>query len=76
MLSLICWSSATAAEDLRRNTVWDLRLGHTTLWLKMGEVFLPMLAASLIYFGLSFWLKVPFAHDLMRLVLRKRAARQ
>jgi hypothetical protein len=28
VLSLICWSSATAAEDLRRGTVWDLRLGQ------------------------------------------------
>src|SRR3954453_9216534 len=27
LLGLFCWSSATAAEDLRRATVWDLKLG-------------------------------------------------
>ena len=27
LLGLVCWSSATAAEDLRRATVWDLKLG-------------------------------------------------
>ena len=28
VLSLICWSSAIAAEDLRRATIWDLKLGQ------------------------------------------------
>src|SRR6476659_3251239 len=27
LLGLVCWSSATVAEDLRRATVWDLKLG-------------------------------------------------
>ena len=27
LLGLFCWSSATAAEELRRATVWDLKLG-------------------------------------------------
>jgi len=27
LLGLFCWSSVTAAEDLRRATVWDLKLG-------------------------------------------------
>ena len=28
LLGLFCWSSATAAEELRRATVWDLKLGQ------------------------------------------------
>ena len=28
VLGLICWSTAIAAEDLRRATVWDLKLGQ------------------------------------------------
>src|SRR4029077_11420676 len=28
---------------------WNLKLGHATLWLKMGEVFLPMVIASAVY---------------------------
>ena len=27
LLGVVCWSSATAAEELRRATVWDLKLG-------------------------------------------------
>jgi hypothetical protein len=28
MISLLCWTSAAAAQDLRRATVWDLKLGQ------------------------------------------------
>jgi hypothetical protein len=28
MAALLCWSGAAAAEDLRRSTVWDLKLGQ------------------------------------------------
>ena len=28
VLGLMCWSTAMAAEDLRRATVWDLKLGQ------------------------------------------------
>ena len=50
---------------------WTLKLGHTNLWLKLGEVFLPMLFASLIYFGLCVWLKVSLAEEVMRILRGK-----
>ena len=50
---------------------WNLKLGHATLWLKSGEVFLPMLAASVVYLGLNVWLKVSAAQDVIQLVGRR-----
>ena len=43
-------------------------LGHATLALKMGEVFAPMAAAGVVYLGLTLWLKVPAAKDVIGLV--------
>jgi putative peptidoglycan lipid II flippase len=51
--------------------LWSNKLGHDGPWLKLGEVFAPMLAATLVYFGIAFALRIPFAHDVVAL-LRKR----
>ncbi len=51
---------------------WEKKLGHGTLPLKIGEVFVPMVFASAVYLGLGFWLKVPFVKDLLRLVRVRR----
>jgi putative peptidoglycan lipid II flippase len=51
--------------------VWTDKLGHATLSLKLGEVFAPMLIASIIYLALNLWLKVAWAQDVMRLVRRR-----
>jgi putative peptidoglycan lipid II flippase len=53
---------------------WDRTLGHATLPLRAGEVFVPIAAASLVYFGAAFAMKIPYAHDIMSL-LRKRVGR-
>jgi len=47
---------------------WNLKVGHATLWQKLGEVFVPILIASILYLGLSIWLKVPAVGDLVRLL--------
>ena len=46
---------------------WEKNLGHATLPFKLGEVFVPTVAASGVYLGLGFWLKVPFVKDLLRM---------
>lgn len=51
---------------------WTSRLGHETLPLKIGEVFVPMLAAGILYFLICLWLKVPHARDILALVSRRR----
>lgn len=50
---------------------WRDGLGHETFLLKAGEVFVPMLAAGLLYFGICLWLKVPYARDIVALVSRR-----
>ena len=55
-------------------TAWGLRLlwgdflGHGSLPLKLGEVFVPMITAALTYLGLTLALKVPAAKDVLNLV--------
>jgi len=51
--------------------VWEGNLGHETLPLKIGAVFVPMLAAAGIYFALAFWLKVPYAQEFLALLPAK-----
>lgn len=51
--------------------LWNSRLGNATFVLKLGEVFVPMLIATLIYFAIAVAMRIPFAHDLVML-LRKR----
>ncbi|MGD1084749.1 MAG: murein biosynthesis integral membrane protein MurJ [Verrucomicrobiota bacterium] len=51
-----------AAWTLR--LVWQNDLGHGTLPLKLGEVFLPMTAATALYFALTLWWKVPSAREI------------
>jgi putative peptidoglycan lipid II flippase len=47
--------------------LWESRLGHGSLPLKLGEVFVPMIAAALVYLGLTLSLKVPAARDVLAL---------
>ena len=51
---------------------WEGHLGHATLLLKLGEVFLPMIAATLVFFALGLWFKIPSAGEMLRLVLRQK----
>jgi putative peptidoglycan lipid II flippase len=50
---------------------WTRSMGHANLGLKLGEVFLPMLAATLVYLGGAHLLGVPYAHDLGALLPRR-----
>jgi putative peptidoglycan lipid II flippase len=52
---------------------WTRSLGHANLWMRLGEVFVPILAATLFYFVVAFALRIPFAHDFVQL-LRKRVS--
>jgi hypothetical protein len=47
---------------------WQNRFGHATLGQRLGEVFLPMLLAAALYFGLCLWWNVGSARELLRLV--------
>ena len=48
--------------------LWDGYLSHATLPLKLGEVFVPMIAATAVYFALGLWFKIPSGAEMLRVV--------
>ena len=50
---------------------WDHHLGHSSLWLKIGAVFFPMGSATLLYLGVTHWLGIGFAREVLGLILAK-----
>jgi hypothetical protein len=44
---------------------WEVHMGHANFSHKLGEVFVPMICAGLVYLGVTLWLKVPGAHDIL-----------
>jgi putative peptidoglycan lipid II flippase len=57
--------------------LWQRRFGHGTLPVKLGAVFVPGGIAVLVYWGVALWAKVPAAHDMAELFLRRfRRARR
>jgi peptidoglycan biosynthesis protein MviN/MurJ (putative lipid II flippase) len=47
---------------------WTDQFGHESFDMRLGEVFVPMAAASVVYLGLGLWLRVPFVKDLIAMV--------
>jgi putative peptidoglycan lipid II flippase len=58
------------------SSVWEKRLGHATVALKIGAVFVPGGIASLIYWLVAVWAKVPAAHDLLVLFQRRMGKKE
>jgi putative peptidoglycan lipid II flippase len=54
-------------------SMWETRLGHATVALKIGAVFVPGGIATLVYWVLAVWAKIPAAHDLLVLFQRRMA---
>jgi putative peptidoglycan lipid II flippase len=52
-------------------SMWEQFLGYQTLLLRLGHVFGPMCLAGGVYFGLTLFLKVPAAQDLLGLARQK-----
>ncbi|MGZ4972298.1 MAG: murein biosynthesis integral membrane protein MurJ [Limisphaerales bacterium] len=50
---------------------WTAHFGHDNLALKLGEVFVPMTVASVVYFAVAMLLRVPSAQDITNLLLRR-----
>ncbi len=53
------------------SSLWGRHLGHTTLALKLGAVFVPGTIAGVIYWLLALFLKVPAAREITDLLLQK-----
>jgi putative peptidoglycan lipid II flippase len=50
---------------------WERRLGHSTLALRIGAVFVPGAIASVVYWLIAVWARVPAASDITALLTRK-----
>jgi putative peptidoglycan lipid II flippase len=50
---------------------WQHVLGHGSLLLRAGAVFVPMTAAGVVYVAITLWTKVPAARDIIELVGRR-----
>jgi putative peptidoglycan lipid II flippase len=51
--------------------LWATQLGYGTLLLKLGHVFVPLTAASLVYSGVTLWAGVPAASEVAGLLRRR-----
>ena len=52
---------------------WENALGHGSAWLKLGAVFVPAIAAGILYWLVTLAFKVPAAGELARFLLRRKA---
>lgn len=51
--------------------LWEATLGHTTLALKIGAVFVPAILAGMIYGSLALTFKIPAAKEMMAFALSR-----
>jgi putative peptidoglycan lipid II flippase len=71
LLVLIPTAVLTGAAAAFLSSLWEKHLGHSTLWLRLGAVFVPGAIASALYWLVAFWAKVPAAHDIVSLLGQK-----
>lgn len=67
---LVCAALAAVIAWYARN-FWINHFGHATFALKLGEVFVPMTFAAIIYFAAALLLRVPSAQDIINLIRRR-----
>jgi len=56
--------------------LWQHQFGHASLLPRLGEVFLPMTAATAVYFALSWWMNIPSAREMIGLISARLGASQ
>jgi len=52
--------------------LWVNQLGHATLWLRIGEVFAPLLASIAVYWAMAIPLKISSAQEMLEMVRRRK----
>lgn len=50
---------------------WTTAVGHEVLATRLGEVFVPAVLASLLYWGIALGFRVPAAHDISSVLLHR-----
>jgi putative peptidoglycan lipid II flippase len=59
---------AAALVAWRGRLLWQNHFGHASLLPRLGEVFLPMTAATALYFALSWWMNISSAREMIGLL--------
>jgi putative peptidoglycan lipid II flippase len=72
LLVLIPAAAIAGAIAAALASVWEDKLGHRTLPIKLGAVFIPGGIASLAYWIIAYLAKVPAAREVLGLVTRLR----
>ncbi len=60
---------AAALVSWRGRLLCQAHFGHATLLPRLGEVFLPMTAATVIYFALCWWMNITSAREMFGLLV-------
>lgn len=68
-LTLTCLAAGLIAGSLR--WLWTRHLGHDTLTLRLGEVFVPASLAGGFYILVALWLRVPAAAEIRAMLLKR-----
>jgi putative peptidoglycan lipid II flippase len=50
---------------------WEIGIGHRHLVARVGAVFVPCIAAAIVYFALLAWLRVPQVHDVLGVLTQR-----
>lgn len=50
---------------------WERTIGHGNVFERLGAVFVPIAAATIVYFGLLAWLKVPQVSDVIGVLTQR-----
>ena len=72
MLALLGGAVLAGGAAFFLSRLWEQRLGHGTLPLKLGAVFIPGALAGLIYWVVALWAKVPAAKEMTAFFRRRR----
>lgn len=75
LLALAAAGAAAGIVAWLASSVWEQRLGHGNLILKVGAVFGPALVGTLVYWGIAVWLRVPSAAEMWKLVTSRFSAK-
>jgi putative peptidoglycan lipid II flippase len=66
---------AAALTAWRGRLLWQAHFGHAGLLPRLGEVFLPMTAATVVYFALCWWMRIASAREMIGLVTGRKDSR-
>jgi putative peptidoglycan lipid II flippase len=62
---------AAALVAWRGRLLWEAHFGHASLLPRLGEVFLPMTAATVIYLALSWWMNIASVREMTAMIVAR-----